>query len=158
MSRLLASTHDVGGASAALNQLQSSECNLLSARQIHSTYSNTLVPNWVLHLLRRGMMIQKNYSPMFYHIYELWHSLFVFRVCFWSNSYRLRKLTREHEFKSWMRMFAFYLALITLGKICIQFFSLLLRINSTVDGDLLPLYGDQSSRRKTSNSNLLNST
>ena len=53
-----------------------------------------------------------------------------------------------HEFKSWTRLFVFYIALISLGKIWIQLFSLQLWLNSR---DLLP------SRSKTLNSNLLKS-
>ena len=34
----------------------------------------------------------------------------------WGNGYRRRKCTRRHEFKSWTRLIAFHIALITLGK------------------------------------------
>ena len=35
----------------------------------------------------------------------------------WCNGYRRRKWTRRHEFKSWMRLIAFHIALIPLGKV-----------------------------------------
>ena len=36
--------------------------------------------------------------------------------CPWCNGYRRRKWTRWHEFKSWMRLIAFHIALIPFGK------------------------------------------
>ena len=51
----------------------------------------------------------------------------------WCNSYRRRKWTRRHEFKSWTRMIAFHIALIPLGKVWIQLFSLQLWVNSRTD-------------------------
>ena len=48
----------------------------------------------------------------------------------WCNGYRRRKWTRRHEFKSWTRMIAFHTALIPLGKVWIQLFSLQLWVNS----------------------------
>ena len=44
--------------------------------------------------------------------------------CPWCNGYRRRKWTRQHEFKSWTRLIAFHIALIPLGKVYIQLFSL----------------------------------
>ena len=44
--------------------------------------------------------------------------------CPWCNGYRRRKWTRRHEFKSWTRLIAFHIALIPLGKVWIQLFSL----------------------------------
>ena len=44
--------------------------------------------------------------------------------CPWCNGYRRRKWTRRHEFKSWARLIAFHIALIPLGKVWIQLFSL----------------------------------
>ena len=52
------------------------------------------------------------------------------RWCPWCNCYRRRKWTRWHEFKSWTRLIAFHIALIPLGKVWIQLFSLQLWINS----------------------------
>ena len=53
--------------------------------------------------------------------------------CPWCNGYRSRKWTRRHEFESWMRLIAFHIALIPLGKVWIQLFSLPLWVNSRVD-------------------------
>ena len=41
--------------------------------------------------------------------------------------------TRRHEFKSWTRLIAFHIALIPLGKVWIQLFSLQLWVNSRTD-------------------------
>ena len=40
------------------------------------------------------------------------------------NGYRRRKWSRRHDFKSWTRLIAFHIALIPLGKVWIQLFSL----------------------------------
>ena len=53
--------------------------------------------------------------------------------CPWSSRYRRRKWTRRHEFKSWTRLIAFHIALIPLGKVSIQLFSLQLWVNSRTD-------------------------
>ena len=53
--------------------------------------------------------------------------------CRWCNGYRRRKWTRRHEFKSWTRLIAFHIALIPLGKVWIQLFSLQLWVNSRAD-------------------------
>ena len=53
--------------------------------------------------------------------------------CSWCNGYRRRKWTRRHEFKSWTRLIAFHTALIRLGKVWIQLFSLQLWVNSRTD-------------------------
>ena len=56
-----------------------------------------------------------------------------FWSCPWCNGYRPRKCTRRHEFKSWTRLIAFHIALIPLGKVWIQLFSLQLWVNSRAD-------------------------
>ena len=53
--------------------------------------------------------------------------------CPWCNSYSRRKWTRRYEFKSWARLIAFHIALIPLGKVWIQLFSLQLWVNSRAD-------------------------
>ena len=55
------------------------------------------------------------------------------RRCPRCNGYRRRKRTRRHEFKSWTRLIVFYIALIPLGKVWIQLFSLKLWVNSRAD-------------------------
>ena len=62
--------------------------------------------------------------------------------CSWSYGYRRRKWTRRHEFKSWMRLVAFHIALIPLGKVWIQLFSLQLWVNSRTDWVLRPGWGN----------------
>ena len=52
-------------------------------------------------------------------------------MCPWCNGYRRRKWTRRHDFKSWTRLIAFHIALIPLGKVWIQLFSLQLWVNSS---------------------------
>ena len=51
----------------------------------------------------------------------------------WCNGYRRWKWTRRHEFKSWTRLIVFHIALIPLGKVWIQLFSLQLWVNSRTD-------------------------
>ena len=53
--------------------------------------------------------------------------------CLWCNGYRRRIWTRRHEFKSWTWLIAFHIALIPLGKVWIQIFSLQLWVNSRAD-------------------------
>ena len=53
--------------------------------------------------------------------------------CPWCNGYHCRKWTWWHEFKSWTRLIAFHIALIPLGKVWIQIFSLQLWVNSRTD-------------------------
>ena len=55
------------------------------------------------------------------------------RRCPWCNGYRRRKWTRRHEFKSWTSLIAFHIALIPLGKVWIQLFSLQLWVNRRTD-------------------------
>ena len=60
-------------------------------------------------------------------------SLIIIWRCPWCSRYRRRKWTRRHEFKSWTRLIAFRIALIPLGKVWIQLFSLQLWVNSRTD-------------------------
>ena len=62
--------------------------------------------------------------------------------CQWCNRYRRRKWTRRHEFKSWTRLIAFHIALIPLGKVWIQLFSLQLWVNSRADWFLQPWWSN----------------
>ena len=43
--------------------------------------------------------------------------IFITDYCPWCNGYRRRKWTRRHEFKSWVRLIAFHIELIPLGKV-----------------------------------------
>ena len=69
-------------------------------------------------------------------------SLLPGRRCPWCNGYRRRKWTRRHEFKSWPRLIAFHIALMPLGKVWIQLFSLQLWVNSKVDWVLQLWWGN----------------
>ena len=51
----------------------------------------------------------------------------------WCNGYRRRKWTRRHELKPWSRQIAFHIALIPLGKVWIQSFSLQQWVHSRTD-------------------------
>ena len=53
--------------------------------------------------------------------------------CPWCNRYRHRIWTRRYEFNSWTRLIAFHIALIPLGNVWIQLFSLQLWVNSRAD-------------------------
>ena len=64
------------------------------------------------------------------------------RRCLWCNGYCRRKWTRRHEFKTWMRLIAFHIALIPLGKVWIWLFSLQLWVNSWADWFLQPWSGN----------------
>ena len=55
------------------------------------------------------------------------------KKCPWCNGYRRRKWTRRYEFKFRTRLIAFHIALIPLGKVWIQLFSLQLWVNSRTD-------------------------
>ena len=82
----------------------------------------------------------------FYSICSVWSArmtnhLFEMR-CPWCNGYRRRKWIRWHEFKSWTRLIAFHIALIPLGKVWIQLFSLQLWVNSRADWVLQPWWGN----------------
>ena len=74
-------------------------------------------------------------TPKFVRIFYYYYLLFrVFHIrCPWCNGYHRRKWTRRHEFKSWTRLTAFHIALIPLGKVWIQLFSLQLWVNSWTD-------------------------
>ena len=63
-------------------------------------------------------------------------------MCPWCNGYRRRKWTRRNDFKSWTRFIAFHIALIPLGKVWIQLFSLQLWVNSKTDCVLQPWLGN----------------
>ena len=59
----------------------------------------------------------------------------------WCNGYCRRIWTQRHDFKSWARLIAFHIALVPLGKVWIQLFSLQLWVNSRTDWVLQPCLG-----------------
>ena len=62
--------------------------------------------------------------------------------CPWCNGYSRRIWTLRHEFKSWTWLIAFHIALIPLGKVGIQLFSLQLWVNSRADWVLQLWWGE----------------
>ena len=112
--------------------------------------------NNVPHFLQ-GYPLNMITSIVFQH-YSMYSTIITCKSCLWCNGYHRRKWTQQLEFKSWTRMIAFHIALIPLGKVLIQLFSLQLWVNSRTDWVLQPWWGNLSRRRKTLNSNLLNST
>ena len=72
-------------------------------------------------------------STIFFIPWEFSTSALILWRCLWCNGYRRRKWIRQHEFKSWTRLIAFHVALISLGKVWIQLFSLQLWVNSRAD-------------------------
>ena len=83
--------------------------------------------------------------PSYYYYYYYYNH----NKCQWCNGYRRRKWTWRHKFISWTRLIAFHKALIPLGKVWIQLFSLQLWVNSKTDRVLQPWWGNSSRRRKT---------
>ena len=67
----------------------------------------------------------------------------------WCNGYRRKKWTQWPKFKSWTRLFVFHKALIHLGKVWFQLFSLLLWVNSRADLTLYPFYGNWSKKKNS---------
>ena len=59
--------------------------------------------------------------------------MMIYKMCPWCIGYRRRNWTRRYEFKSWTRLIALHIALIPLGKVWIQLFSLQLWVNSRTD-------------------------
>ena len=107
--------------------------------------------NWMIWVLtyiyierERGGMREKERCDMIFFLNEFSDASYITQIwwrCPWCNGYRCRKWTRRHEFKSWTRLIAFHIVLITLGKVWIQLFSLQLWVNSRTDWVLLPWWG-----------------
>ena len=74
--------------------------------------------------------------PIFHRLWQVFRAtsrILTLGRCPWCSRYRRRNWTRRHEFKSWTRLIAFHIALIPLGKVWIQLFSLQLWVNSWTD-------------------------
>ena len=87
---------------------------------------------WVLHEMQTASFRILNTYPFPTTITIKPQVLRIWR-CPWCSRYHRRKWTRRHEFKSWTRLIAFHIALIPLGKVWIQLFSLQLWVNSRTD-------------------------
>ena len=96
----------------------------------------------VIYLLTSRIWIfkKKRYSMQIRNL-QKYHYVIIGR-CPWCNSYRPRIWTRRYEFNSWTRLIAFHIALISLGKVWIQLFSLQLWVNSRTDWVLPPWWGN----------------
>ena len=68
--------------------------------------------------------------------------VFLVLVIKWCNGYSRREWTRWHEFKSWIALITFHIALIPSGNVWIQLFSLQLWVNSRTDWILHPWWGN----------------
>ena len=99
-----------------------------------------------LHFIHRSYeAFVPNDSHELYHWHYPYYNgsiILPFWRCPWCNGYRRRKWTRRHEFKSWTRLIAFLKALIPLGKVWIQLFSLQLWVNSRTDWVLQLWWGN----------------
>ena len=111
----------------------------------HQMYSNN-IPNFqesttILNACTKKVwkLIEytKYISLLNYHFIKEEYSIFVAGFIYGGahgcSRYRRRKWTRRHEFKSYTRLIAFHIALIPLGKVLIQLFSLQLCVNSRTD-------------------------
>ena len=84
----------------------------------------------------------KNYNTEMSNFWRSWMTWACLRRCPWCNDYRHRKWTRWHEFKSWTRLIAFHIALISWGTVWILLFSLQLWVKSRADWVLQPWWGN----------------
>ena len=91
-----------------------------------TTHQHTLSQNWYDLLILRDLIGLASPAVDVCNKFQLWR-------CLWCNGYRHSKWTRWHEFNSWIRLIAFHIALIPLGKVWIQLFSLQLWVNSRTD-------------------------
>ena len=96
----------------------------LLPRYVNLSSSFRVPPFWV-----KMSPLLKNMYSVYSHGGQYWPSTW----CPWCNGYRHRIWTRRYEFNSWTRLIAFHIALIPLGKVWIQLFSLQLWVNSRAD-------------------------
>ena len=88
----------------------------------------------IMDIQYRSSHLKKCIRPhLFHNIKGLSHKVYLAKYGPWCSRYRRRKWTRRYEFKSWTRLIAFHIALIALGKVWIQLFSLQLWVNSRTD-------------------------
>ena len=85
------------------------------------------------HQIYTNKMLWHLYIHTHINLYRLFNARAFLHMCLWRNGYRHRKWTQRHKFKSWTRKIAFHIALILLGKVWIQLFSLQLWVNSRTD-------------------------
>ena len=101
---------------------------------VHTNMSISLQSHWTNDFGKRyEPLIPPPYFKYYYHCSSTRMALKINNSWYAINGYRRRKWTRRHEFKSWTRLIAFHIALIPLGKVWIQLFSLQLWVNSRTD-------------------------
>ena len=93
---------------------------------------------WLKIALCMYLHIHIHYTPL-PHTHTIIHN---YNQHTWCSRYCRRKWIRRHEFKSWPRLITFHIALIPLGKVWIQLFSLQLWVNSRTDWVLQPWIGN----------------
>ena len=103
---------------------------LIYVRASNTTYTNTETFKITQYTQKIEQKTNVQYSNTTYDINERTKHFF---IIVWCNGYRHRKWTRWHEFKSWTRLIAFHIAIIPLGKVWLQLFSLQLWVNSRAE-------------------------
>ena len=131
--------------------IASSESQKFICLRIRGTILLTMVSN-----IGHSQNPENEYENTSQNIVSTYKEMYCWR-CPWCNGYRRWKWIRRHEFKSWTRLITFHIALIPLGKVWIQLFSLQLWVNSRTDWFLQRWWGNLSRRRKYLYPNLLNS-
>ena len=127
----------------------SPECAVLVSHTHTHTHTHTHIDFVYIYIY---MCVYENNSLLILWWHRLLHGLwslasryintiYIWR-CPWCNGYRCRKWTRRHEFNSWTKLIALHIALIPLGKIWIQLFSLQLWVDSRTDWVLQPMWGN----------------
>ena len=131
----------LGGEGKTLNS-KPEECN--SQNLFHSgtpffcyqlIQKNVAGSTWNLHHYKQIICVSHLLSFTWFIVCHHCHytDIIILWRCPWCNGYRRRIWTWRHEFKSWTRLIAFHIALIPLGKVWIQIFSLQLWVNSRAD-------------------------
>ena len=95
---------------------------------------------------------------IYIYIYILYIYIYIYMMCSCCNGYLCWKWMQLSEFKACTSLFTFPIPLIHLGKVWTQLFSpnLCLVISKT-EKDFKPGYSNQSRRKRTLNSTMLNS-
>ena len=85
------------------------------------------------------------YMYIYIYIYICYIYIYIYIIYMIKCLYLFKNLygrTWQHKFKSWSSLIAFHIALIPLGKVWIQLFSLQLWVNSRADWVLQPWWGN----------------
>ena len=109
----------------------------VSSQDIHLPWETELWVPWLLwiadllsHIVLSTILLSL-LIPCYVTMCIMWYIyIYIYRRCPWCNGSLRMKWTQRYEFKSWTRVIAFHIALIPLGKVWIQLFSLQLWVNS----------------------------